>query len=184
MSFPRPREETVSRRIPPLILLCIILGALPAGASGSKSASGGSPGFQEHIKVRGRAYYRVGLTVTVMDRSGRPVRGLAREDFRIFENGVEVPIQGFGVEGDKADRPLSVAVLLDLSESMGGQVQRVREAAKALLSALRSSDEIMVAKFNEDRTVLQPFTRDPGDPEMTLREIGTAKGGTALFRSI
>jgi len=41
-----------------------------------------------------------------------------------------------------------------------------------------------VAKFNQERTILQPFTHDPGDPEVTLREIGTAEGGTAIFRSV
>jgi VWFA-related protein len=175
----------MSRRILPLLALCIIFGASHASFAGSKSSSDArSPRFEERVKVVGRAYYRVGLTVTVTDRSGRPVRGLVRDDFRLLEDGVEVAIQDFGVEGDKADRPLSVAVLLDFSESMGGQIQKVREAAKALLVALRSSDEIMVAKFNQDRTVLQPFTHDPGDPEVTLSEIGRAEGGTALFRSV
>ncbi|HEU5179489.1 MAG TPA: VWA domain-containing protein [Candidatus Polarisedimenticolia bacterium] len=136
------------------------------------------------MKVKGRAYVRVGLTVTVMDRSGRPVQGLAREDFQLFEDGAEVTLQDFWIEGERIDRPLSVAVLLDLSESMSEQVQRVREAAEALLGALRPIDEIMVAKFNQDRVVLQPFTHDPGDPERTLSKIGKAEGGTALFRSI
>ncbi len=143
-----------------------------------------SPRFEERVKVRGRAYTRVGLTVTVMDRSGRPVQGLTRGDFQLFEDGVEMNLQDFWVEGEQLDRPLSVAALLDLSESMSEQVQRVREAAEALLGALRPIDEIMVAKFNQDRVVLQPFTHDPGDPERTLSKIGTAQGGTALFRSI
>jgi VWFA-related protein len=142
------------------------------------------PKFREYVKVVERAYQRVGLTVTVTDRAGRPVRGLGRDDFRLFEDGVEVSIQDFGVEGDKADRPLSVAVLLDLSESMGSQIKRVREASEALLAALRQQDEIMVARFNHERNVLQPFTRDPGDPEVTLQDIGKAWGGTSIFRSI
>ena len=175
----------MSRRFLSVILLLGTLGAISQARAASKSPSGaGSPGFQEHVKVLGRAYFRVGLTITVMDHSGRPVRGLTREDFRIYEDGVQVPIEEFGVEGDNSERPLSVAVLLDFSESMAGEIKRVREAAKALLGVLRASDEIMVAKFNQDRTVLQPFTHDAGDPEVTLSEIGTAGGGTALFRSV
>src|SRR2546426_11380567 len=45
-----------------------------------------------------------------------------------------------------------------------------------------SSD--LVAKFNDQLTVLQNFTGDPGDPEKTLKRVGTAFGGTAIFRSI
>ena len=173
------------RRLQLLALFCITLGMSSRAAAAPRNPrEPGAPRFREYVKVVERAYQRVGLTVTVTDRAGRPVRGLMRDDFRLLEDGVEVAIQDFGVEGDKSDRPLSVAVLLDLSESMGGQVQRVREATEALLAALRREDEIMVAKFNHERTVLQPFTRDPRDPEVTLRDIGTAWGGTRLFRSI
>src|SRR5262245_17353408 len=103
----------MSRRTLPLILLFITLGALSGTLGGSKGPSDArSPRFKEYVKVLGRAYYRVGLTVTVTDRSGLPVRGLTRHDFRIFEDGTEVTMQDFGVEGDNAERPLSVAVLL------------------------------------------------------------------------
>ena len=155
-----------------------------AAVATGNSGEGKKPKFREYVKVVERAYQRVGLTVTVTDHAGRPVPGLGRGDFRLFEDGAEVPIQDFGVEGDKADRPLSVAVLLDLSESMKSQIKRVREAAEALLAPLREQDEIMVARFNHERTVLQPFTRDPRDPEVTLQDIGKAWGGTRIFRSI
>src|SRR6266705_1116426 len=182
---PARRRMPMYHRLQLLALLCIALGmSFPASAVPKKSLEAGAPRFREYVKVVERAYQRVGLTVTVTDRTGRTVQGLMRDDFRLLEDGVEVAIQDFGVEGDKSDRPLSVAVLLDLSQSMGGQVQRVREAAEALLAALRRGDEIMVAKFNHERTVLQPFTRDPKAPEVTLRDIGTAWGGTRLFRSI
>jgi VWFA-related protein len=142
------------------------------------------PAFREYVRVQERPYLRVGLTVTVVDRQGRPVRGLSRDDFRLLEDGVPMELADFGLEGERRDRPLSVAVLLDLSQSMTGQVKRVREAAQALLAELRPADEIMVARFNDQLTVLQKFTSDPGDPGKTLGRIGTAWGGTALFRSI
>jgi hypothetical protein len=131
-----------------------------------------------------RPWQRVGLTVTVTDRRGRPLRDLPRASFRLIEDGREVPIADFGPEGARRDRPLSVAVLLDLSQSMAGQIDKVREAARALLAGLRPGDEIMVAKFNDQITVLQTFTADPGEPERTLRSVGRGRGGTALFRSI
>lgn len=175
----------MSRRLQLLALFCITLGM----ASRTTGAPGNAPRppksqFREHVTVVQRGYQRVGLTVTVTDRAGRPVRGLRLDDFRLLEDGVEVAIQEFGVEGDNADRALSVAVLLDLSESMRGQVRRVREAAQALLKALRQEDEIMVATFNHERTVLQPFTHDPRSPEVTLQDIGMAWGGTNIFQSI
>lgn len=153
---------------------------LPAPAPGAPPAGA----MREYVQVVDRPFLRVGLTVTVTDRQGRAVRGLARGDFRVLEDGAEVAIEDFGVEGDRRDRPLSVAVLLDLSQSMGSQVKKVKEAAGALLAELRPGDEIMVAKFNEQMTVLQTFTGDADDPERTLASLGRARGGTALFRAI
>jgi VWFA-related protein len=160
-----------------LAILCVALSAPDALCA--------SPGpLREYVRVVDRPYLQVGLTVTVTDRQGQPVRGLSQDDFRVLEDGVEMAIEDFGIEGDRRDRPLSVAVLLDLSQSMGSQVKKVREAARALLTGLRPGDEIMVAKFNEQLTILQTFTGDPEDPERTLRSVGRARGGTALFRAI
>jgi VWFA-related protein len=140
--------------------------------------------LREYVRVVEHPYLRVGLTVTVVDRQGRPVRGLTSADFRVLEDGEEFAIADFGPEGERRDRPLSVAVLLDLSYSMGGQVKKVREAARSLLSSLRPGDEIMVARFNDELTILQAFTGDPEDPAKALKRVGTATGGTAIFRSI
>jgi len=167
-------------------VLCVAFAAGTFAAPAGGAAAGAAPAgtMRELVRVVDRPWQRVGLTVTVTDRQGRPVRGLARGDFRLLDDGREMPIEDFGVEGARRDRPLSVAVLLDLSQSMRAQVARVREAAQALLRQLRPGDEIMVAKFNDQITVLQPFTGDGEAPARTLKDIGHAWGGTALFRSI
>ncbi len=168
-----------------LLLACGSTGGAPAAEIPSASvAQAVATPLREYVRVVERPYLRVDLTVTVVDRQGRPVRGLARGDFRVLEDGEEMELADFGPEATRRDRPLSVAVLLDLSSSMGSQVKKVREAAQALLATLRPGDEIMVAKFNDQVTVLQNFTGDPGDPEKSLKRVGTAFGGTAIFRSI
>jgi VWFA-related protein len=161
----------------------LVLGLLTLPSAAGAVSAAQAP-LREYVRVVTRPYLRVGLTVTVVDRQGRPVSGLTRGDFHVLEDGENYEIADFGPEAARRDRPLSVAVLLDLSYSMGSQVKKVREAAQALLAALRPGDEIMVAKFNDQLTVLQDFTDDPGQPEKTLNRIGTASGGTAIFRSI
>jgi VWFA-related protein len=167
-----------------LLSVVMLLSAVAAGGAAPSGTAAGVTPLREYVRVVQRPYLRVGLTVTVVDRQGRPVRGLTRDDFRVLEDGEDLAIADFGPEGARRDRPLSVAVLLDFSYSMGGQVKKVRESAQALLASLRPGDEIMVAKFNDELTVLQNFTGDPGDPEKTLKRVGTAFGGTAIFRSI
>lgn len=157
------------------LLWLVLLGAVLAASP---------PPVHETVRVVDRPWERIGLTITVTDRQGHPVKGLGRGDFTVSENGVPVDLADFGPEEGRRDRPLSVAVLLDLSDSMRDQVRHVKEASEALLRGLRPGDEIMVAKFNDQVTVLQPFTGDPGDPGRTLGRIGAARGGTALFQAV
>ena len=121
--------------------------ATTAAPANPKAAASPVPGhtttLREYVRVVERPYLRVGLTVTVVDRQGKPARGLTQADFRVLEDGDEFALADFGLEGERRDRPLSVAVLLDFSYSMGGQVKKVREAAQALVSSLRPGDEIM-----------------------------------------
>jgi VWFA-related protein len=152
-------------------------------ARGAAPAEGPAPAV-ERVRVVDRGWIRVGLTATVTDRAGRPVTGLGRDDFVVTENDRPIDLSDFGPEEGRGDRSLSVAVLLDLSGSMRSQIKDVEEAAHALLSGLRPGDEIMVAKFNDQLTILQPFTGDARDLDHSLRRIGRADGGTAIFRSI
>jgi Ca-activated chloride channel homolog len=172
-----------SRMTAPVLLAAALAagGGNPAGGAGP-AASAGPP--VERVRVVDRGWIRVGLTATVTDRSGRPVTGLGRDDFVVTENDRPIDLSDFGPEEGRADRPLSVAILLDLSGSMGHQIKDVEKAASALLSGLRPGDEILVAKFNDQLTVLQPFTGDARELDHSLRRIGRAVGGTAIFRSI
>ena len=163
---------------------CVLLGAVEARGSEPIPPAPPPNVLQESVRVVDRPWERIGLTVTVTDRDGRPVRGLACDDFRVLENGVPVDLAECGPEEGREERPLSVAVLLDLSQSMGSQIDKVEEAARALLEGLRPGDEILVAKFSDQVTVLQPFTGAGGAFDRSLRAIGRARGGTALFQSI
>src|SRR5712671_4538450 len=61
----------------------------------------------------------VPLDVTVTDAKGRLVRNLKKEDFKLFEDGIERPIASFNVERiEGAPRPAAIVFALDLSGSM------------------------------------------------------------------
>jgi len=167
--------------MPPRRLLVALIAALACG--GATARQPGAPPM-EYVRVVDHPWERVAITVTVTDARGRPVRGLTAGDFVVTDGGRAVEIADFGPEEGRRDRPLSVAVLLDLSASMAGQVRRVEEAARALLAGLRPGDQIMVAKFNHQVTILQPFTGSLDADDDRLRDIGRANGGTAIFRAI
>jgi len=65
------------------------------------------------------------IPVTVADRLNRPVTGLEKENFRVFDNTVEQTITQFAME----DSPVAVALVFDTSGSMGDKLRRSRMAA-------------------------------------------------------
>jgi len=71
------------------------------------------------------------VPVTGTDESHRPITGLERENFQLYENKHSQPIKHFW----KEDSPVSVGILLDVSGSMNTKIERARDAVMALLKA-------------------------------------------------
>src|SRR5689334_22973756 len=60
--------------------------------------------------------------VTVSDKEGKPVKNLDAKDFRVFEDGVQRPVDFFQpIRKQDNSRPLSVVFALDVSGSMTPQ---------------------------------------------------------------
>src|SRR5438034_6603857 len=71
----------------------------------------------------------VQLPISVLDKEGRPVNGLTKENFQIFEDKVAQTIKTFKHE----DIPLSVGLIIDNSGSMRNKRERVNSSALAVV---------------------------------------------------
>src|SRR5690348_9122224 len=87
----------------------------------------------------------VEIPVTVTDSNNRLITGLTRDDFEVFEDGDAEPITQFS---DKRT-PVSVGVLLDISDSMRGQpIVDARGALDRFMGdLLDGEDEAFVGAF-------------------------------------
>jgi len=97
------------------------------------------------------------LNVTVTDNAGKYVRGLKVTDFKIFEDGKEVPISSisnFGLH----ETPFASVVLLDTSGSMDTRITLARSAAIRFLDGLREEDVAAVYRFDTKIERLQDFS--------------------------
>lgn len=123
----------------------------------------------------------IGITATVVDSEGGLVTGLTAEDFVVFEDGEPQPITQFTAERV----PVSLAVLLDVSDSMYGQ--RIVDARTAvtrfLFELLDPTDEYMVLSFNHRPHPLTNWTRDQLAIRSALEEI-VPFGGTAIYDAV
>jgi Ca-activated chloride channel homolog len=119
---------------------------------------------------------------TVTDRSGQLVTNLEREDFTIFDNGIQQEIGGFG---KKLQSPLSVALVVDRSESVSDRFQFVPEAAAGFIKSTmrKQEDRGLVAAFDSKVYLLQDWTADPELLIDSVRMLTTA-GGTSLFDAV
>jgi VWFA-related protein len=97
----KPAESRLRAGLPALLAAALIL----SGGWGAWAQDSGQP-FQIQVETN-----VVMVRVVVRDAQGRPVAGLHKEDFRLFDNGKPQEITGFAVESGagKASAPEAVA---------------------------------------------------------------------------
>ncbi len=121
----------------------------------------------------------VTLPVSVMDRDGKYIPNLRKEDFRLWEDGVEQQVAFFA----SVDKPFSVVLLLDTSASTRFRIEDIQDAAIAFVNQLRPDDRVMVISFDDDIRVLSDFTGDRGRLRDAIRRTRTGNG-TRLYDAV
>jgi Ca-activated chloride channel homolog len=163
-------NKRVTQRSPASLVLALVCGATLSVSAQDQP----TPKFKAGVAV-------VPVTAVVRDSGGRLVRGLTREDFQVFEDGVATAIVDFRAT-DQA--PISIALLLDTSSSMrDANEKQAGEVISALLNPLTGNDE--AALFTFDKTLRQetPFTRDDDEIQKALSKT-VMWGQTSLYDAI
>ncbi|MGB2639628.1 MAG: VWA domain-containing protein, partial [Candidatus Acidiferrum sp.] len=96
------------------------------------------------------------LDATVKTKSGQIMADLKKEDFEVREDGVRQKIDVFS----RDQLPINVALVLDLSDSIGPFLGPLRDAANAALAALKPDDEAALFTFSTEAQLRVPFTTD------------------------
>ena len=121
----------------------------------------------------------VSFNVTVADAHNEPIKGLKRENFRVFEDSVEQRIEHFSDD----DYPYTMGLVLDRSGSMAFVIEDVYNAAFHTIRASKPDDEFFVITFNQRPDILQDFSSDLKLLQRSLRGVD-AGGSTALYDAI
>jgi len=117
------------------------------------------------------------VTVTVTEPSGTYVTGLQKEDFKLYMDGQQRPIEFFRQD---LNTPVSVGILVDTSGSMTPKIPQARAAIAQFLRDLNDKDDVFLFAFSSHPFLLQPFTINH-DLVMRRLELLHAYGQTALF---
>ena len=119
------------------------------------------------------------VPVTVCDPFNRPVTGLEKEHFKVFDDKVEQTITHFAMD----DEPVAVGLVFDVSGSMGPKLQKSRQAAAAFFKTANPDDEFFLVEFNDTPKLEVPLTQNVEEIQNHLT-CAQSKGRTALLDAI
>ena len=122
----------------------------------------------------------VTLPVSVLDRQGRFVPNLRKDNFKIFEDDVEQKIASF----EPTEKPFTVALLLDTSGSTCFHLWEIKEAAITFAKQLRPQDRVLVVTFDERVMLLTEATNDLNVVTETIETNAYTGRATRLYDAI
>jgi Ca-activated chloride channel homolog len=112
------------------------------------------------------------VDATVKNKAGQIMPDLKKEDFEVREDGAMQRLDVFS----RDELPLEVALVLDLSDSIGPFLEPLRDAANTALAALKPDDEVALFTFSTEAELRVPFTKDKRE---IAKEISTFHAGGA-----
>ena len=119
------------------------------------------------------------VPVTVCDQKNRPVTGLERDHFKVFDDKIEQTVTHFAMD----DAPVAVGLVFDTSGSMGAKLKRSRMAATAFFREANPEDEFFLVTFSDRPKLVAPLTNDVDDIQNRLSFL-ESRGSTALLDAL
>lgn len=121
------------------------------------------------------------VNASITSADGSNAGGLRKDQFKIFENGVEQRIEHFSA----AETPFAAVILLDTSGSMEERVSLARAAAVRFLDGLRESDSAAIYRFDSKISLVQPFSnsRDIAEAAFDLKAYGMTRMNDAIYQA-
>jgi len=173
-----------------LACVCLALALLAVSGSGWCQAPPGplqqKPGVtpekmptaeqQKHaIRVR---VNEVITPVTVTSHSGEMLLDLSKENFRVFDNGVQQTIDHFDLGGD----PLSIVLAIETSSHIEPILPAVRQTGIIFTqTVMGQTAEAAVISFDSDVELLDKFTTDTDGVQNTINHLRIGVDQSRLY---
>jgi Ca-activated chloride channel family protein len=119
------------------------------------------------------------VNAAVTNHDGRPVSGLDKNHFRIWEDKIQQDIRYFSTDEVAA----SVAVIFDISGSMAPRLAVARDAVATFLNSGSPEDEYTLIQFANRPDVVQDFTSDTVELRNRIA-LTSGRGATALYDAV
>jgi len=145
----------------PFLAVLFFLASPPSGARSQQPA----PPIRVTVS-------RVNVGVTVTDSTGHFIEGLRREDFQLFDNGVEQPITDFL----SIEEPAQLLLLIESGPAVYFLGQSHFRAADTLLTSISPADRVAVAAYSNAPQLILGFTPDKTAARYALQNLNFNQG--------
>lgn len=125
----------------------------------------------------------VSVTVTVVDRGGKPVSDLRADDFEVREDGAPQTLAYFSPGSDEGGMPLHIGLLFDTSESMEQDLTLSRGAAIRFLNMFPKAVDFSLVEFDTEVRAAR-FSQSEFPRLVERIRNRPAKGFTALYDAV
>jgi len=132
-----------------LLILLLLSAAVPGIAQKDPIALYSSTPFRVDVDL-------VNVAFNVFDKNQRQIENLQKGDLVLYEDEVRQEISLFGEESN----PLSIILLLDISESLAPFTKQVESLNRLMASVFLPGDEVAVIAFSDSPQILLEFTED------------------------
>lgn len=119
------------------------------------------------------------VPVAVTDAKNRPVIALEKQDFAVYEENKPQDIRYFSAE----EAPMSIALLVDTSESMSDKIDTERAAIVEFFNNANSADEYFAITFSKCPQLLAGPTESMDELERRLIAVKPG-GSTAMLDAV
>jgi Ca-activated chloride channel family protein len=174
-----------------LFLLAAVAAFWIAGARGgaqqpSVPAATPSPTLPgDQTEQGGTVFIReVRVPITVLDKNKKPVAGLTRENFQVFEDKKLQTIVSFRDEKDQ--QPLYAVIMMDTSPSTSAKLRFQQDAANIFIGSVarERKDQMAFATFDDEIKLRQDFTQRLDAVRRAVDAPKTPGKQTALYDAI
>jgi Ca-activated chloride channel homolog len=161
------------------MLVCALASAVCATPARRSAATPGAPATLRHAPASPQIAVQVAVVsvpVTVTDARGEFVGGLTRDNFRLFVDGTERPIEYFAAEAE----PAKVLLLIETGPAVYLLRREHTAAALLLLQGLGGEDRAAIASYSQAPQLLLGFTADKRQAAAALGAVDYGFGMAQL----
>jgi VWFA-related protein len=119
--------------------------------------------------------------VSVLDPKGEMILSLTKENFRIYDNGVEQKIDHFDLGVDS----LSIVFVVETSSHIEPMFPAVKQTGIVFAEAVMGmTAEVAVVGYDDSVDLLQKFTTDSDRTQSTINHLRMGTSGSRLYDAI